>query len=303
MHGGRRGMFFQVKHLNKSYGKKRVLQDLSWDIEEGKVYGLIGSNGAGKSTLLRTIAGVLEADAGLILMDGQSFPLQGIEKRGIAFLSDEPYFLPKATLPQMKTFYKSFHPDFSEESFQKLCEIFQLDHKLSINQMSKGQKRQAALILQMSTRPRLLLMDESFDGLDPRMRLSLKRFLADLILEDKISIVISSHNIRELEDICDAMALLEGGRICFTRTMQELQEDYHKIQVGFSRDITEADFAHLPLLSVRVTGRVATILYKGDLKEIKASLESMQPVLNCPIPLNMEEIFVAEMEEVLNENA
>ncbi len=280
-----------IRNLGKSFDKVQVLEDLSWDVPDAQILGLIGSNGAGKSTLLRCISQVYEYEKGEVFFNGEAIELQ-LDK--LFFVSDEPFYLSRFTTAEMKNFYKSFYPKFSDEYYRYLLGVFHFDEQKPIYKLSKGLKRQCALILGMSCKPELLLMDESFDGLDPMMRLTLKRELIRLVSEEKISVVISSHNIRELEDICDGMALLENRSIVFTQTLDELNHNYHKVQLGYREKPDPALFAGMPLLNYEINNKIVTVTYKGQ--EAASLLRKTGAILTNPMPISMEEIFVAEME-------
>ncbi len=285
-----------IVNLNKSFGSFRVLRDLNWSIPEGQIIGLIGSNGAGKSTLLRCITHVYDYESGHIQLDGKDIK-EHQEK--IFFVSDEPFYVNRFTTKEMTGFYKSFYPDFDERDYMRLLELFHFDQMKPIHEMSKGLKRQCMLILALSCQPDFLFLDESFDGLDPMMRLTLKRELIKRVEENGISVVISSHNIRELEDICDGMALLENHQIQFMKTLDELSNSYHKVQYGYKEAADPAWFSALPLLKYEVNNKIAMVFYKGE--EATELLNKTSPILVNPLPLSMEEIFVVEMEAIHNE--
>lgn len=280
-----------IRDLSKRFDKFQVLENLDWDIPDGKIIGLIGSNGAGKSTLLRCISQVYEYEKGAVFYDGEPME-EHMDK--LFFVSDEPFYFNRFTCKEMKNFYKSFYARFDEDYYAKLLQLFHFNENKPINQLSKGLKRQCALILALSCRPELLLMDESFDGLDPMMRLHLKRELIRLVAEDEISVIISSHNIRELEDICDGMALLEQKTIVFTRTLEELNHSYHKVQLGYKEPPDPKLFEAMPLLSLEINNKIVTLTYKGD--EASALIAATEPLLINPMTISMEEIFVIEME-------
>lgn len=285
-----------INNLTKSFGNHVVLERLNWSIQPSSITGLIGSNGAGKSTLLRLIAAVYNSDEGEITYNNQSLVNHPSLRNDIVFVSDEPFYLNRFTLKEMKSFYQSFYPNFDEQKYQKLLTLFRFDENKQIQTLSKGLKRQSGLILALSLNPKLLLLDESFDGLDPLMRLTLKRYLVNEVMDSDLSVIISSHNIRELEDICDHMALLENKHIAFTQSLSDLQTNYHKVQLGYNHDIDEVMFKGIPYLSLDITGRIATMIYTGDSQSVLNELNATNPVLLNPIPISMEEIFVVEME-------
>lgn len=286
----------QIQNLKKGFGNDLILEGLDWTLSSGRVYGLIGANGSGKSTLLRCIAGVYKVDDGSITLDGKPIYNNPESKKEIVFLSDEPFYLNQSNLKSMKDFYKLFYQSFDEERYQNLVKIFHFNENKVIHKMSKGLKRQASLILNLSLRPKLLLMDESFDGLDPMMRLTLKRYLAESVLDEDLAVVISSHNIRELEDICDVMTLLDHKRLIFSSELSQLQNSYHKIQIAFDKDVHIAEIKQFKPLYVEQTGRIFTVIIKGDLEAFNDKVKGLEPVLVNPIVLTMEELFVREME-------
>lgn len=282
----------EIQSLNKDFNRVSVLQNLSWQIETGTIVGLIGPNGAGKSTLLRCLAGVYTYPSGQILLDHK--PIDQVKDR-LFFISDEPFYFSHFNCQEMTRFYRSFYPRFDLDYYQKLLALFRFDERKPIQSLSKGLKRQSAIILALSCRPQLLLMDESFDGLDPRTRLLLKRELIDLVSEKTLSIIISSHNIRELEDIADQLALLEGGKIAFVQKTGLGESTYHKVQLGYQQPIPPELYKDMDLLHVEINGKVATIIYQEN-EATQEALLATKPLLVNPLPINMEEIFVYEME-------
>lgn len=289
-----------INNLSKSFGTFNVLNQLNWQIQPSSITGLIGSNGAGKSTLLRCIAAVYDVDQGEVLFEGQSLAADPDLRNQIVFVSDEPFYLNRFNLKEMKNLYKSFFPNFSEEKYQELLQLFRFDENKQIQNFSKGLKRQSGLILALAIQPKLLLMDESFDGLDPLMRLTLKRYLVKTVMDTGMSVVISSHNIRELEDICDHMALLENHSIAFTQSLADLQTNYHKVQLGYNHDIDEVMFKGIDYLNLTITGWIATMVFMGNQQQTMEIIASTEPVLTNPMPISMEEIFVVEMENQVN---
>lgn len=286
----------QLTSVSKSFDNKLVLDRIDWTVKKGSVFGLVGPNGAGKSTLLRIISGVIKADNGQVTVDGEFVYDEPLVKKRILFLADEPFFLHQSTLREMKEFYKIFYPSFDETMYSKLLNNFPIPENEKINTFSKGMKRQTGLILALSVNPDVLLLDESFDGLDPVMRLTLKRFISREILNRDMTVVISSHNLRELEDICDQIALIDNKKVVMSGEVDSIKGDFHKIQVGFSHDVKEDIFAFLNPLHVDKMGNVFVVVAKGDIQGILDSIKKLKPVLVTELPLNLEEIFVYEME-------
>jgi len=286
----------RLTSVSKSFDQKLVLDNINWTVNKGSVFGLVGPNGAGKSTLLRLISGVLQADNGQVEVDEQLVYDQPSVKRRILFLADEPFFLHQTTLKEMKEFYKIFYPAFDEKVYAKLLTNFPIAENEKINTFSKGMKRQAGLILALSVSPDVLLLDEAFDGLDPVMRLTLKRFISNEILNREMTVVISSHNLRELEDICDQIALIDQRKVVMSGDVDKIKGDFHKFQVGFNTEVAEDLFEDLLPIHLDRHGKVFTIVVKGDPEALVAKINQLNPVLVNELPLNLEEIFVYEME-------
>lgn len=286
----------QLSHVSKSFDTKKVLDDVNWEVPQGSIFGLVGPNGAGKSTILRLISGVLLPDQGEITIAGQNVYNNPSVKKKILFVPDDPYFLPQTTLAEMKKFYEIFYPSFKESMYRKLLNNFPINEHAKINTFSKGMKRQANVILALSILPEVLLLDEAFDGLDPVMRLTLKRILTDQLLERKFTVVISSHNLRELEDICDRIALISDGKVGLNDEIENIRALYHKFQVGYSRLPEHSVFENFNPMHLEVRGNVAVLVIKGDAELLKQQLSETQPVLLDEIPITMEEVFVYEME-------
>lgn len=286
----------KVEAVSKKLGNKTVLENCSLTVQNGSVLGLIGPNGAGKSTLLRCICDVYQCDEGSITLDGETIHENEYLKQNILYLSDDPYYMYNATIKDMKEFYQIFYPQFDEQLYQKYLKIFKLDENKVMNNFSKGMKRQAFILMALAISPKLLLLDESFDGLDPMMRLLFKRAISECIEKKDISIIISSHNLRELEDICDAFAILEDARIETSGMIDDTKEAIHKIQIAFREEKNREDFESLDIMHYAKTGRIITLVVKGNLEEIKHQIQSLDPLMMDILPVNLEEIFIYEME-------
>ncbi|WP_294560604.1 ABC transporter ATP-binding protein [uncultured Traorella sp.] len=286
----------KVEAVSKKLGNKTVLENCSLTVQNGSVMGLIGPNGAGKSTLLRCICDVYQCDQGSITLDGETIHENEYLKQNILYLSDDPYYMYNATIKDMKEFYQIFYPQFDEKLYEKYLKIFKLDENKVMNNFSKGMKRQAFILMALAISPKLLLLDESFDGLDPMMRLLFKRAIGECIEKKDISIIISSHNLRELEDICDAFAILEDAHIETSGMIDDTKEAIHKIQIAFREEKNKEAFESLDIMHYAKTGRIITLVVKGDLEEIKQQIQSLHPLMMDILPVNLEEIFIYEME-------
>lgn len=286
----------QFSHVSKSFDTKKVLDDMTWEVPQGSIFGLVGPNGAGKSTILRLISGVLLPNQGEITIAGQNVYNNPSVKKKILFVPDDPYFLPQSTMKEMRKFYEIFYPSFKESMYRKLLNNFPINENEKISNFSKGMKRQANIILALSIMPEILLLDEAFDGLDPVMRLTLKRILSDQLLERKFTVVISSHNLRELEDICDRIALISDCKIGLNDEVETIRAVYHKFQVGYTTIPEIEVFTRFNPMHLDVRGNVAMLVVKGDSVELMKQLNETHPVLLDEIPITMEEVFVYEME-------
>ena len=286
----------EARQLTKRFGGKTALDGISFHVGSGSLFGLVGSNGAGKSTFLRTLAGIYRPDAGELLLDGTApFENSSVKSR-LFFISDYPYFIPQATLADMADFYARLYPNWSKKRYGELCTIFPISAGEKISNMSKGMQRQAALILALSTQPDYLLMDEIFDGLDPVMRQLLKRLVSREVSERGMTLLVASHNLRELEDLCDHIGLLHKGGVVFERDLDELKLGVNKVQAVF-RPMPELDaFAPLDVVKAETRGSLINLVVRGTKEEIMAKINSMNPVFAEVLPLTLEEVFISEME-------
>lgn len=287
----------KISQISKCFGKIKALDDVSADIGEGSIFGLIGSNGSGKSTLMRVMCGIIRPDTGHVFYDGCSVYENIAVKQRIVYLSDEQFFMPHCCIEDMRNLYRSLYISYSDERYHQLCELFGLDTSRRIHTFSKGMQKQAAFLLALSLRPDFLLCDETFDGLDPVMRQLVKRLLAEEVAERNMTPVIASHNLRELEDICDHIGLLHKGGILFEREIDDLKLNIHKVQAVFPDSVTAAAFTDMNLTSIDRRGSLYTLIARGTEEEILASLHELEPVFCEIIPLTLEEIFICEMED------
>lgn len=285
----------KIEHLEKSFGSHPVLKDLNLELKEGSVFGLVGVNGAGKSTLLRLIAGVYQPDGGTIQFEGKDTFKDADIRASISFVSDEPYYEPGTTMESMKLLYESVYP-FDQALFQNYCKEFELDPSKPIAGFSKGMKRRMSIIFGLCTHPKLLLLDEAYDGLEPLARLKFKRILAERIEEEKLSVIIASHSLRELEDICDSFGILENGQISEYGDLIETKGKVNKYQAAFNEEVTRDQFSGLDILSFQSEGRVVQMVVRGEEETVRAELEKHDPVLIDVLPVTFEELFIYELE-------
>lgn len=284
----------EVKNACKRFGDKQVLSDASLTVKDGCIFGLVGINGAGKSTLLRLLSGVLKPESGEILFDGAPVYENAKVKSEIFFLQDDPYYTSNLTAQAQAEFYKTFY-DFDESVFKRYTELFDLKTNKPIRNFSKGMKRQTFISLALACKPKYLLLDEAFDGLDPLARLEFKRGLIEL-QESGSSVVIASHSLRELEDICDSFALLDNKSVKVYGDIAGELSQLGKFQLVFNEDLNRENLP-FECLHYEKTGRVMRVVVKGNLEEIRTCIEKMNPVVCDEIPVDFEDMFIYEVEE------
>ncbi len=286
----------EIKNLSKSYGKQKVLDKLNCNIKTGCIYGLIGANGAGKSTLLRIINDIYRKDEGEILIDGERIEDNQELKQKLVFVPDDLFFYPSYTLKDMAKFYESMYKKFDMKYLEELAGILKLDMNAKIQNFSKGMKKQCSLICAISTNAEYMFFDETFDGLDPVVRNLMKKIIAKQMEKNNTTIIMTSHNLRELEDICENLGLLYKGGILFESEVDTLKTNIFKVQISLKGDFSEKDFEKLNILSFKKSGSVATMIVKGEREEYEEYLKSKNPLILDFLTLTLEEIFIYEME-------
>lgn len=289
----------EIRNLSKKFDDFYAVNDITANIEEGHVFGLVGTNGAGKSTLLRMIAGVLKPAGGKVLVDGRDVYENPDVKKEIFYISDEQHYFANSTPEEMKNYYKGIYDRFDEERFKDLMSKFGLGTDRRINTFSKGMKKQLSVILGVCSNTKYLLCDETFDGLDPVMRQAVKKiFIAEL--EDRaMTPIIASHNLRELEDICDHVGLLHQGGILFSKDLDEMKLGIHRLQCVFESEADRDNFlAGLNIMSKEERGSLYTLTVRGSKEELEQALSKTHTVFAEILPLSLEEIFISETEVV-----
>ncbi len=284
----------KIQGLNKSFNDKEVLKNVDITIKDGSVFGLVGINGSGKSTLLRLISGVYQADSGEVIIDGENVFENERIKRKIFFLPDEPYYNENVTPITIKDIYKTFYK-FDEEYYFKYLELFSIPTKKPINKFSKGMKRQVFIALALAIKPKYLLLDEAFDGLDPLARLTFKRALIDMMEEKKTTIIISSHSLRELEDICDSYGLLDNKNVSSSGMISDATENIHKYQVVFNEIVSKENF-DIKFKTYEQDGRIIKVVVEEDLETFTKIMEKYNPLIIDEIAIDFEELFMIEVK-------
>ena len=287
----------RCENLVKRFGDFRALDDVSLTVNEGSIYGLVGSNGAGKSTLMRCLSGIYEPEEGHLSVWGEPVYENPAVKEKILLVADEPWFIQQSTLQVMKRFYKRFYPAFDDGVYAELAEAFALPEKKKIGAFSKGMKRQAAFMLAMAARPQLIMLDECFDGLDPVKRQVVRKVICDAVAGRQMTAVISSHNLKELDEICDTVGILHKGRLLYSKDLDSLKGEVHKVQAVFLEEVGREELEKtLPVMAMEVRGKFFTLIVRGDLEEIQAKLAPFRPAAVEAVPLTLEEVFLYEME-------
>lgn len=286
----------EAHQLTKRFDDITAVDHIDAVIKDGSVFGLIGTNGAGKSTFLRMAAGVLRPDEGTILMDGQMIYENPAIKQQFFYISDDQYYLSNATPEEMKDFYRILYPAFDTDRFHHLLSGFGLDKDRKINTFSKGMKKQLSVILGLSAKTRYLFCDETFDGLDPVMRQTVKSLFAEDMTDRGLTPIIASHNLRELEDICDHVGLLHKGGILFSRDLEDMKLNIHKIQCVLYPGMSISNLKGLDIVLSEQTGSIITMTVRGSEEEILEKMKRYETIFFELVPLSLEEIFISETE-------
>jgi ABC-2 type transport system ATP-binding protein len=283
----------EVRNVTKSFDGFKALDDLSINVPTGAIYGLVGPNGAGKSTIIRHITGIYRQDTGEVLVNGKPVFENPEIKKEIAYIPDDVFFYTQSTIKDMMKFYKGVCPCFSVERFERLRKAFDLNDNAKMRSLSKGMQKQAAFWLMVSTCPKVLVLDEPVDGLDPVMRRQVWSILMADVAEYGTTVLVSSHNLRELEDVCDHVGIMNRGKLLLERNLSDLQDNIAKVQLALPDG--KALPADLKILHQSTTGRLQTIIIRGKAEEITNQLATSEPLFMDVIPLSLEEIFIYEL--------
>ena len=279
----------EMNHVTKSFDGFKALDDLSLHVPKGAVYGLVGPNGAGKSTALRHLTGVYRQDEGLVTLDGQPIYENPAVKSRIGYIPDDIFFFPSASLEEMRKFYKGMYKDFDDALFERLYEVFKLPKKGQLRRFSKGMQKQAAFHLAICCRPEVLILDEPVDGLDPVMRRQVWSLLLGDVAQRGTTVLVSSHNLRELEDVCDHVGIMDKGKILLERNLADMQGSTTKLQlVGETPE-------GLEILHETASGRMRTLIVRGSQAEVEDMVRQSNPLYFDLLPLSLEEIFIYEL--------
>ncbi len=287
----------ELNNIDKHFRDIHAADHITASIKEGMIFGLVGSNGARKSTLLRMISGIIRPDGGEVLVDGEPVFENPAAKAQVCFLSDSPYYFPNADIRLMRDYFMLLYPTFDKKMFDSLVKQFNLNEKRKINSFSKGMKKQVSILLGLCARTKYLLCDETFDGLDPVVRQAVKSLLASEIMNRDFTPVISSHNLRELEDICDGVGLLHEGKLLLTEDLDQIKCNICKLQCVIPDTHKEQELIRsLHILKMERSGSVLTLTVRGERGQVLGLAQEQEPLFAEALPLTLEEIFISETE-------
>ncbi len=285
----------KVSNINKTFDDIKALNDLSLNVKKGTVYGLIGPNGAGKTTIIKHLTGVYKQDSGEIKIADQAVYENIALKTKTVCIGDDLYFFSTYTIRDMANFYKGLYPDWDEERFLTLKEVFKIDLKRKIKKLSKGMQKQVAFWLGICTKPDVLILDEPVDGLDPVMRKNVWKLLLSDVAEREMTVLVSSHNLRELEDVCDHVGIMHQGKIVLEKSLDEAKGNIHKVQTAFKDAFPEQLKEKIEILHFEQFGSVYSLIVKGDINEIKSQISNFSPIILDTLALTLEEVFIYEL--------
>ena len=285
-----------VKGLCKKFDDFQALNDLDLNVEQGSIYGLIGVNGSGKTTLIRHLTGILKADSGTVQMDGQDVYDNAALKKRLGYIPDELFFFGSYNLQTMSSFYAGLYPNWDPVRFAAMVQDFGLPERGKISKFSKGMQKQAQFALTMSCKPDFLILDEPIDGLDPIVRKKVWKYVVDDVAERQMTVLVSSHNLKEMEGICDAIGILSGGEMKIEQDLDELKSDIHKVQAAFhTAEDAERAFAGLKVVHREKSGSIEHLIIRGAREEVEKAVYAADPIIFDMLPLSLEEVFIFEM--------
>lgn len=288
----------EAKNVSKHFEDLDALKNVDIHVNRGSIYGLVGSNGAGKTTLIKTLVGVYRQDKGEVLIDGKEVFENTELKSRILFIPDALYFFSQYSIKDMAKFYRRIYEGWNNERYEKLKEAFNIDENKKIHRLSKGMQRQVAFWLALSAMPEVLILDEPLDGLDPVMRQKVKNLIIQDVADRQMTVLISSHNLRELEDLCDHIGILHKGSLILEKELDDLKSDIHKIQVAFKGEISDELLQNVSVLYEEQRGSIRLIIVRGKKEKILNQINKYNPVILDILPLTLEEIFIYEMGDV-----
>ena len=293
----------QVKEVVKTFDKVKALDGLTLTVKPGTVFGLIGPNGAGKTTLIKHLTGVYRQDSGEITIDGEKVYENAELKKRVICIGDDLYFYPTYTIDAMAKLYAGLYPTWDRERYHALKEVFGIDTKRKVCKLSKGMQKQVAFWLGISVKPDVMILDEPVDGLDPVMRRNVWKLMLQDVAERNMTVLVSSHNLRELEDVCDHVGIIHNGKVVLEKSLDDVKGNIHKVQTAFSGDFPKELEEKLPILHKEQYGSVYNLIIKGELSDIKEMIASFSPLICDVVPLTLEEVFIYELGGIGYETA
>ncbi len=285
----------EVKNITKKFGDFTAIEDVSLTVDNGSIFGIVGYNGAGKTTLLKACAGIYKAEKGQVLIDGEDVFDNGRLRERLFFIPDELYFPRGANLEKMRSFYKGYYPDFSDAVFTKMADVMGLDRRKSLQSFSKGMQRQAEIVLALASRPKYMLLDEVFDGVDPQKRELCKNIFIEYMAETDCSILMSSHNLQELANLCDRVALLNGKGLALNVTVDDAGSAYKKYRLIFDREISADELEGIPCRDIKIDGKMVVVITDSAVDE--GVFGKLNPIHIDSVMLSVEEVLLNEMED------
>lgn len=293
----------KIENLSKSFDGFAALNNLNLSVAKGSIYGLVGVNGSGKTTIIKHLAGIYRQDIGNILIDNKPVYDDVSIKERVGFIPDDLYFFPNYSIKMLRGFYRSLYKSWDDERFKILLEMFKLDERRRLSKFSKGMQKQAAFIFAMSTMPDVLLLDEPIDGLDPIVRKLVLQQVVDDVASRQMTVLVSSHNLKEMEGICDSIGIVKNGKMIIERDLDDLKSDVHKVQVAFAEDTTteKSKYGDLNILHIERRGSIELLVIRGEEHDVLGRIKSLNPLVYDLLPLTLEEIFIYETEGKLDE--
>lgn len=285
----------EVKNLTKSFGDFKALDSMNLSVEKGSVYGLVGPNGAGKTTFIKNLMGIYRCDSGEILVDGESVYENCELKQRIFYISDDLFFFNAYSIKDMAKFYAGIYSSWDWDMYEKLKTVFSIDEKRKCRRLSKGMQKQVAFWLGICTKPDLMVLDEPVDGLDPVMRRNTWSVMLQEVSERNMTVLVSSHNLRELEDVCDHVGIMHNGKVVIEKALDDIKGDIHKLQIAFSGDNINDFKERFNILHDTKFGSVNTFIVKGSIDDINKYCQDIKPLVFDILPLTLEEVFIYEL--------
>ena len=279
----------------KTFDGFKALDGVTLNVKKGSVYGLVGPNGAGKTTLIKHLTGIYQSDSGSVTIDGQSIYENEDTKKKAIYIGDDLYFFPSYSIEDTAKFYKRIYPAWSDEVYESLKDVFKIDTKRKVKRLSKGMQKQVAFWMGLSAMPKVLILDEPVDGLDPVMRRNVWKILLQDVAENEMTVLVSSHNLRELEDICDHVGIVHNGKVVLEKSLDDAKGNIHKIQLAFENEVPEEIYGEIDVLHTESIGRVHMMIVRGNSDEIKAKMKKYNPIICDLLPLTLEEVFIYEL--------